>query len=76
MLCKLAIASINDINLQIASAAEQQSAVAEQMNMSIVKITEKEDENATGAEQVAVTTREIARQAEELKSLLTGFKVA
>jgi methyl-accepting chemotaxis protein len=71
-----AIASINDINLQIASAAEQQSAVAEQMNMSIVKITEKEDENATGAEQVAVTTREIARQAEELKNLLTGFKVA
>jgi methyl-accepting chemotaxis protein len=71
-----AIASINDINLQIASAAEQQSAVAEQMNMSIIKITEKEDENATGAEQVAVTTREIAKQAEELKSLLTGFKVA
>lgn len=68
-----AVTKMNDLNLQIASAAEQQNVVVEEMNKSVVHITETEDENYVGAQQISLTTDEIAQQAEHLKTLLTKF---
>ena len=71
-----AVTSINEMNVQIASAAEQQSAVAEQTNISINRINQAAIENSAGAQQVSVATEEIAQLSENLKQLIGHFKVA
>lgn len=68
-----AVTNMNDLNVQIASAAEQQSVVVEEINQTVVYITESGDENYVGAQQISSTTEEIAQQAEHLKTLLTKF---
>lgn len=69
-----AVTAINEMNLQIASASEQQSAVAEQVNQSVTQINEAANENNAGAQQVAVATDEIAQLSINLKSLVGQFK--
>ena len=69
-----AVLTINNMNTQIASAAEEQSAVAEEMNRSIVTISEVSHQNAVGAEQTAVTSEELARLAEKLQDMTARFK--
>ncbi|MCJ8300929.1 MAG: methyl-accepting chemotaxis protein, partial [Pseudomonadales bacterium] len=71
-----AVTSINEMNVQIASAAEQQSAVTEQTNISINRINQAAIENSAGAQQVSVATEEIAQLSENLKQLIGHFKVA
>ena len=71
-----AVTSINEMNVQIASAAEQQSAVTEQTNVSINRINQAAIENSTGAQQLATATEEIAQLSENLKQLVGHFKVA
>ena len=71
-----AVATINEMNVQIASAAEQQSAVAEQTSSSINKINQAAIENSAGAQQLATATEEIAQLSESLKQLVGHFKVA
>jgi len=71
-----AVATINEMNVQIASAAEQQSAVAEQTSNSISSINQAAIENSAGAQQLATATEEIAQLSESLKQLVGHFKVA
>ncbi|MCJ8339420.1 MAG: methyl-accepting chemotaxis protein [Pseudomonadales bacterium] len=71
-----AVTTINEMNVQIASAAEQQSAVAEQTSSSINKINQAAIENSAGAQQLATATEEIAQLSESLKQLVGHFKVA
>ncbi|MEH6445344.1 MAG: methyl-accepting chemotaxis protein [Oceanospirillaceae bacterium] len=71
-----AVATINEMNDQIASAAEQQSAVAEQTSGSINQINQAAIENSAGAQQQASATEEIAQLSENLKQLVGHFKVA
>lgn len=70
-----AVAMINDQNLQIASAAEEQSAVAEQINGSIVLINDVSSQNSAGAQRIATSTSEVSQLAETLKKLVGEFKV-
>ncbi|TCQ92666.1 methyl-accepting chemotaxis protein [Pseudomonas sp. JUb52] len=67
---------INDRNIQVASAAEQQSQVAEDISRNVSDIHELVIQVSAGAEQTAVTSRELARLAEQQQALVGRFQVA
>jgi len=71
-----AVSSINQMNMQIASAAQQQSAVADQASASIHVMNQSAVENSVGAQQISVATEEIAQLSVNLKQLVSVFKVA
>lgn len=70
------VSAISDRNLQIATAAEEQSAVAEDINRNIVEISDVAIQVSAGAEQTAMTSLELARLAEYQQQLVGRFKVA
>jgi len=70
-----AVGRINDMSTQIASAAEEQSATAEEINHNIISITEMSNETSTGAQQTASASDELARLGTELQNLVGRFKV-
>ncbi len=70
-----AIGVINDMNMQIASAAEQQSSVAEDINKSVVNVKRIAEENAVASNQTSSSSAEIARLAENLGQLVAQFRV-
>ncbi|MBK1672008.1 chemotaxis protein [Ectothiorhodospira shaposhnikovii] len=71
-----AIIAINDLNAQIASAAEEQSAVAEEINRNVVNIGDMAQRVAEGAEQTRAGSEQLAREAEEQQRLVKQFKVS
>ena len=70
-----AVARINDMSGQIASAAEEQSCVAEEINRNIVQINDIAGETATGAEHTATASRDLAHMATELQRIVGQFRV-
>ena len=70
-----AIARINDMNTQIASAAEEQSAVAEEINRNIQSMSQSVGQIADGATQAAAASGELARIAASLQDSSGRFKV-
>ncbi|HFD81122.1 MAG TPA: methyl-accepting chemotaxis protein [Gammaproteobacteria bacterium] len=70
-----AVARINDMSTQIASAAEEQTAVAEEINRNIVAISDMAEQTATGASQTAASGEDLARLASELQQVVAHFKV-
>jgi len=68
--------NIKSMNMQIASAAEQQSSTAEEINRNIVNISEVAQETAGGSQQTASASDELARLASDLQSQVAKFKVA
>lgn len=69
------IGTINDMNAQIASAAEEQSAVAEEVNRNVVNISDGVEHAASGAEQINAASEELARLAADLQDRVGRFKV-
>lgn len=69
------ISSMNNMNLQIASAAEQQSAVAEEMNINLSRINEAADHTAEAAAQTAQSSQDIAQLAQQLQKSAQRFQV-
>ncbi len=67
--------TINDMNTQIATAAEEQSAVAEEINRNIVNISQVADDTSEGARQTAAISDELVRLASELEGLVGRFKL-
>lgn len=70
------IANISDRNIQVASAAEEQSLVAEEIHRNVNDINSLVIQVSAGAEQTAVTSRELARLAEQQQGLVGRFKVS
>ncbi len=70
------VAAISDRNIQIATAAEEQSAVAEDINRNVVEINDVAIQVSAGAEQTAMTSLELARLAEQQQQLVGRFRVA
>ncbi|WP_024698168.1 methyl-accepting chemotaxis protein [Pseudomonas avellanae] len=70
------IASISDRNIQVASAAEEQSLVAEEIHRNVNDINSLVIQVSAGAEQTAVTSRELARLAEQQQGLVGRFRVS
>ncbi len=67
---------IKEMNTQIASAAEEQSATTEEINRNVVNISEISAETSQGAEQTAQASDELARLAVQLQGLVGKFKFA
>lgn len=68
------VGAINDLNAQIAAAAEEQSAVAEEINRNIVTISQVADQTSQGAQQTASASEQLARLAEQLQSMAGEFR--
>ena len=69
------VACMDDMSTQIASAAEEQSATAEEMNKNIVNIHSLAQNNATGAAQTTSASEELAQLAAQLQQLVGQFKI-
>ncbi|WP_126456678.1 methyl-accepting chemotaxis protein [Sulfuriflexus mobilis] len=70
-----AISSINDMNTQIASAAEEQSAVAEEINRNIVNISDMATIISNGSQQTSATGTELDLQAGKLQAIVARFRI-
>ncbi len=70
-----AVESITAMNLQSASAAEEQSAVAEEMSRNIATISHIALDTQSSAQQSAQASHDLARLASELHKLASRFKV-
>jgi len=70
-----AVSLIKDMNMQIATAAEQQSSVAEEINKNIVNISDIVDKSVDSAGQTASASNELAQLSSELQQLVNQFKV-
>lgn len=66
---------IKSMNMQIASAAEEQSATTEEINRNIVNISDVAEQAATGAHQTANSSDDLARLAVELQDQVGKFQV-
>ena len=69
------IASISDRNIQVASAAEEQSLVSEEINRNVNDINDLVIQVSAAAEQTAVNSRELASLADHQQQLVCRFKV-
>lgn len=66
---------IKDMNMQIASACEEQSATAEEINRNLVNINEISAETSHGAEQTAEASDQLTHLAVQLQDLAGRFKL-
>lgn len=69
------IATINDMNTQIASATEEQAAVADDVSHTLVRISSSVEQLSTGANHIAAASDEIAQLANQLQTRVGRFKV-
>ncbi len=69
------VAQISDMNALIATAAEEQTAVAEEINRNVTSISASTQQTAGGAQQTATASEELARLAAQLQELVGQFKV-
>ncbi|MFQ5487029.1 MAG: methyl-accepting chemotaxis protein [Gammaproteobacteria bacterium] len=70
-----AVARINEMSMQIASAAEEQSATSEEINRNITSINEMANETSTSAQQTTSASEDLARLATDLQGIVSQFKV-
>ncbi len=71
-----AVSSIQQMNQQIATASEQQSAVAEEINRSVSNIRDVADQSAAATEQTSAASADLARLGSELQSQVSRFRLA
>jgi len=69
------IMSIDDMATHIASASEEQAAVAEEMSRNISNISVVTDQSAQSSEQISQSSEELAKLASDIQQLISRFKV-
>jgi methyl-accepting chemotaxis protein len=70
-----AIMGINERNLVIASAAEEQAHVAREVDRNLVNIRDLSLQSAAGANQTSAASQELSRLAVDLNGLVTRFRL-
>lgn len=70
-----AITSINQKNLVIASASEQQAQVAREVDRNLVNIRDLSMQTSAGANQTSAASQELSRLAVDLNSMVAKFKL-
>lgn len=68
------VAKINDLNTEIASASEEQTAVAEEITRNLINIRQSSVETNETAEQAEQASRELAEMAVNLQRRVSFFK--
>ncbi len=69
------VSTINDMNTQIASAAEQQTSVADEINRNVTEINHISETNAEGANQILTASENLNRLTDELNSVVNRFQI-
>lgn len=69
------ISNINDMNIQIATASEEQSAVTEEMNRNITSINDVSDQTMDTVRHMADANGRLGQQAKHLNQLVVKFKL-
>ncbi|MGD8110665.1 methyl-accepting chemotaxis protein [Vibrio sp. TRT 17S01] len=67
------VTNINDTNAQVATAAEQQSQVTQDINRNVVNMSELVNQNVVGISQCASASTELSKLAEKQKAQLSFF---
>ena len=70
------ITNINDMSSQIATASEQQGVVAEEININVVNIHDKTQENVDAVSESSKSGRELAELSLQMQALVSRFKIA
>jgi len=70
-----AVTQINDMNAQIASAAEEQSSVSAEIDRNVINIRDIASETVQGAHDTAASSQTMNQVAGQLMSLVKEFKV-
>ncbi len=68
------VGSINEMNAQIATASEEQSAVAEEVNQSVTRIHDSTVASSAASNQVASSSQDLTMLAEELNRRVNYFR--
>jgi methyl-accepting chemotaxis protein len=63
------------MNIQIATATEEQGAVSEELNRNVVNISHASEEVAAGATQMAQACNELNHLATQLQDMVRRFRV-
>ena len=71
-----AVSLISEMNQQIAAAAEQQTAVAEEINRSVTSIRDIADQSATAMDETAASSIQLAELGRELQGMARQFHLA
>ncbi|CAI8779582.1 MAG: methyl-accepting chemotaxis protein [Pseudomonas sp.] len=69
------VSAIQSMNQQIAAAAEQQSAVTEEINRSVLNVRDVSEQTSAASEETAASSVELARLGTHLQMLVGRFKV-
>nr|WP_024308989.1 methyl-accepting chemotaxis protein [Pseudomonas sp. P818] len=69
------VANIQSMNQQIAAAAEQQGAVAEEIGRSVLNVRDVAEQTASASEETAASSVELARLGNHLQTLVSRFQV-
>ncbi|QHF05930.1 MULTISPECIES: methyl-accepting chemotaxis protein [Pseudomonas syringae group] len=69
------VSNIQAMNQQIAAAAEEQSAVAEEISRSIVNVRDVSEQTASASEETAASSVELARLGGQLQTMVSHFKI-
>lgn len=70
-----AVATISEMNIQIAHAAKEQSSVAEEINKNIIEINSIAEETTQGSQHITAASVELNNLANQLTDLVGQFKV-
>lgn len=71
----VSLEQINDQNMTVASAAEQQATVAREVDRGLLNIRDLSAQTSEGAHETQASSAELARLAEHLNQLVTQFRV-
>uniref|UniRef100_UPI00384B2CCD methyl-accepting chemotaxis protein n=1 Tax=Pseudomonas capsici TaxID=2810614 RepID=UPI00384B2CCD len=69
------VSNIQAMNQQIAAAAEQQNAVAEEITRSIINVRDVSEQTAAASEETAASSVELARLGIQLQTMVSRFRV-
>ncbi|MEX1056327.1 MAG: methyl-accepting chemotaxis protein [Natronospirillum sp.] len=67
--------NINERNTTSASAAEEQSTVAQEVDHNLVNLRELAQQTATGTDQTRTASQDLVKLASELKGLVAQFNL-
>ena len=69
------VSNIQSMNQQIAAAAEQQGAVAEEIGRSVINVRDVAEQTAEASEETAASSVELARLGNHLQTLVSRFRI-